>query len=263
MHHYSLDQFGRLPELITQSQQAAANIMQHWQHTRDGMVLLLEPGAKSQANLLLFLMTTSHYLIRLLGTLSVIYMLVILYAWVSRAALWTRSNTLVVIGDVLVNLLITIAFYAQHYFLSKRYLIALSLVLMLWVPYGLDKLLRKSHRRHYRTAFTVAMVWVIAASLGGIFDFGYSKVYICEAGECLANNVPASTPVYANNVQLMYYSHLFGNHLFEKQMQYVNHDMVAGFQFIRYGMRRKCFEHYSDRCRLCRAGNGCLFFRTG
>jgi hypothetical protein len=234
LHHYSLDQFGRLPELMSQAQQATTNIAQHWQHTRDGMVQLLDAGAKSQANLLLFLMMTFHYLILLLSTLSVIYMLIIWYAWVARAALWTRANSVVVISYLLINLLITIVFYGQHYFLSKRYLIALSLVLMLWVPYGLDKLLRKSHRRHYRTAFAVAMVWVTAASLGGIFDFGPSKAYVREAGEWVYKNVPASSSVYANNVQLMYYSHLFGDHIFEKQLQYFNHDMTADNEWRKF-----------------------------
>jgi hypothetical protein len=235
MHpQYSADHLGRLPELMTQAKQGIFNIIDRWQHTRDGLIPLLDAGAKSHANSLLFLVIASDYILRMLGTLSIIYMLIIIYAWISRAALWTRASTLVVSGYVLINLFVTLAFYGQHYFLSKRYLIALSLVLMLWVPYGLDKLLRKSHRPYYRTTFAVAILWVVIASLGGIFNFGHSKTYIRDAGDWLANNVPTTTSLYANNVQLMYYSQHFGMSIFEHQQRYTDRDMTVGKEWKKF-----------------------------
>lgn len=224
----SLEQLGRVQELLVQATQGVSHIFSRWFAVRDGLINhVLDDASAREAGMFASLITIAGYFFNVIGALTPIYALLVLYAWVTRAAFWTRNHTAVVMSYLLINLIITLGFYAQHLFLSKRYLIALSLLFMLWVPYALDKLQRKSHRKYYHAAFTVAMVWVMVAAMGGIFEFGYSKSYIHKAGDWLAENVPKNASVYSNNIQVMYYSHHFDKDLFTKQPAYEATDISA------------------------------------
>jgi hypothetical protein len=73
----------------------------------------------------------------------------------------------------------------------------------------------------------LALFFIILSSLGGIFDFGYSKKYILDAGGWLQQNVPAQARLYSNDYQLMYYSQHFGNEIFSVGRLYSQDDQLA------------------------------------
>jgi hypothetical protein len=50
----------------------------------------------------------------------------------------------------------------------------------------------------------------------------------------LSINVPTYTSLYANNVQLMYYSQHFGSSIFDKQRLYINQDMTVGEEWQKF-----------------------------
>jgi hypothetical protein len=162
------------------------------------------------------------------SNLSYIYSILVVYAWarkklISSPVLWTY---------VLTNVLITSIFLIENMFLSKRYLIALVLTLMIWVPFALEDLLKQWKER--RWPFALAIFLVLASGIGGIFHFGPSKFYIRQAGEWLATNMPEKASLYSNDYQVMYYSHQFGNQIFQLSPQYMNLQTIANQRWKQY-----------------------------
>src|SRR5262249_12863607 len=162
------------------------------------------------ASLVFMMSIIMWYLVRVLTNLSLIYSVLVAYAIRRRLLRLSKSARLILLSYIVTNVLITSLFLAQHLFLSKRYLIALSLVLMLWVPFALDKLIQAWQSKEapaWLMPFVLSLLLI--TSLGGIFDFGYSKAYMRRAGDWLAENVPPTATLYSNDYQIMYYSQHF------------------------------------------------------
>lgn len=166
----------------------------------------------------LFSALLGSYIIQIIFNLSIIYALLVGYAWYKRLLEDERQSHWVLWGYVFVNVLITLPFLVEHLFLSKRYLMALSLVLMIWIPFSLNHLLMQWRQRKSLVMLVFAIV--LLCSVGGIIRFGYSKTYIRDAGLWLAQQVPADKSLYSNDIQLMYYSDHFGNAIFSKAKEY-------------------------------------------
>src|SRR3990167_10721871 len=91
---------------------------------------------------------------------------------------------------------------------------------MLWIPFILDYFIERLQQVRYRIYLSSALMLVFISSLGGIFNFGYSKAYLYNAGNWLATHVPSQVELYTNDYQLMYYSQYFGHTLFTKFLDY-------------------------------------------
>lgn len=227
----SLDKLGRVAEVTQQLQHGWLVMLERYQSTKLALAQhVLTVDSAKDAGLILWLVLLSWYLVNVLANLSCIYALLVVSAWWRKAALFSSQAKLVLCSYLLVNSIITFGFLAERLFLSKRYLIALSLVFMLWVPFALNDFIRQ--RQRWRFALAVLLIFV--TSLGGIFDFGYSKEYIRTAGAWLSANVPANASLYANDYQLMYYSQHYGNSLFEKLPHYAHIDAIAHNQWKQY-----------------------------
>lgn len=203
----TVEKLGRLHEVFDQMQTGIQSMGQRYQTMRTAIiehVLTLE--AARDASVVLVITLITWYLLNVVGNLSWIYSALVGYAWVTRAAKFARPACVVLVAYLLANLFVTSSFFAQHLFLAKRYLIAFTLTLMIWVPYALDRLIEKSTTARYRALAYVAAGLVFISAVGGIFDFGYSKLYIRQAGTWMASNVPANAKLYVNDPQLMYYS---------------------------------------------------------
>lgn len=213
-----LNQLGRLPEISTQIKHGIMMIAERYETTKWGMTnyILFHEKAKN-ADMLLPVVLSVYYLFNIVISLSFIYAVIVFYTLLQRVSGFTRHALLVIGGYLLVNFAVTSVFFLENLFLSKRYLVAVSLILMLFVPFGLNDILQKSNKQfHYRIGLWVISISVFLTSLGGIFDFGYSKSYIGNAGKWIADNVPANASLYVNDYQLMYHAHFFGDDLFDK-----------------------------------------------
>lgn len=160
----------------------------------------------------------SWYLVQVIITLSFVYAALVVYAWCKRCLTIEKSFRYVLWGYIIVNVMVTFAFLIEQLFLSKRYLVALSLVLMIWIPFALKHLLDQWGEKK-RITISV-FVFIILSSLGGIIHLGYSKAYIRQAGEWLARNAPPEAKIYSNDYQVMYYSNHFGDAIFEKRKEF-------------------------------------------
>ncbi len=194
--------FHGVDHLIASYQSSAAALGAH----------VLSVFAAHDAKYVLFLLLVIWYFALVMTNLTIIYGVLVFYAWVKKIPKLSRASTSVLLGYVFVNVLITALFLVENMFLSKRYLIALSLVLMLWVPFALDYLIQHFKQRKWLLPLVVFLIFI--SSLGGFFNFGYSKAYIRQSGEWLAEHANRNARIYSNDPQIMYYSHHFGNDIF-------------------------------------------------
>lgn len=221
----------RLVEIKTQLFSAGSIIFQNL-HSKSivlGQQILGQAGMRD-AMPVLFLTLIIWYIFCVISNLSFIYFLLLIYASRNKLFPWAGFDRFVIFSYVLVNLLVTSVFYAENLFLSKRYLIALSLILMLWVPFALNKLMRNIK------IGIGAVILVLISSLGGIVNFGYSKEYVRDSGAWLAAHVPASAQLYSNNYEVMYYSKHFGSEIFAKWRDFsnleINTDKLSQFDYL-------------------------------
>ncbi len=123
---------------------------------------------------------------------------------------------------------------------------------MLWVPFALDRLIQ-SWQSKETPAWLLPLVLslMVIASLGGIFDFGYSKAYMRRAGDWLAANVPPSATLYSNDYQIMYYSQHFGNDIFQKVKEYNDPSILRegrwkNYDYVALRLDRKALVEKAD-----------------
>ena len=223
----TVNQLGRVSEVGNQLQHGFAMMFETYQSTKAAVAEnVLSHNSMRDAGIVVILLLISWYAVSLVGNVSLIYALLVVYAWFTKAANLSRSALLVVVGYLIVNLAVTFGFFAENQFLAKRYLIAFSLVLMLWVPFALEKLWQSKQLKQ-RVLLWAAAFFIVMTSLGGFFHFGHSKDYIREAGDWLSENIPANAKLYSNDYQVMYYSNHFGSSIFEKLREYNDVTQIA------------------------------------
>lgn len=216
----------RLNEVQFQLLHGFSAAIQHFTDLKAAFVQhIIGPDSAKDAGSILLLMMVCWYLLSAVFNLSLVYSGLVIYAWYKRLLHAEYPVRLVLWGYVLVNVIITAGFLIEHMFLSKRYLIALSLSLMIWVPFALDNLLQQWKARKW--PFLLAIILMVASVTSGILDFGYSKKYIYDAGQWVSKNTPPQASVYSNDYQVMYYTNHFGDALFDKARDYMDINTIA------------------------------------
>ena len=229
------EKLSRVTEVFNQLQHGFTYMLAQYQHTKTALIQhVLTTDAARDAGLVLFLVLITWYLVNILGNLSWIYSFLVIYAWYHHVAQFAREKKLVLNAYLLVNLIITFCFFAQHLFLSKRYLIALSLIFMFWVPFALDQLYRERHHAKQKILLWIVSLAIIISALGGIFDFGHSKAYIRSAGDWVATNIPQQASLYANDYQLMYYTQHFKQTMYQVLNDNVDINHIAHGKWKKY-----------------------------
>lgn len=217
--HASLQQAGRLGDVQFQLVNGFTHTVQHFQVSTAALKQhVLNRYAAQDASMLLFLMLLSSYLVHIVSNLTFVYAALVVYAWCRRMPSLDTSARIIIWSYAAINIAVTAVFFAENMFLSKRYLLALSLTLMLWVPFALDNLAAQWSKRKW--PIVLALFLVIVSGLGGIFEFGHSKKYLRDAGDWLAQNLPRDAKLYSNDYQVMYYSAHFGNDIFTKAREF-------------------------------------------
>jgi len=226
---YSL---GRISEISLQLQEGFAMLSQQMSLMKTAISQhILTHLSLRDANSVVILLLLSWYTVIVVSNISLLYTLLVLYAWFTQAASFTRSSFSVIFAYLFINVGITLIFFAEHQFLAKRYLVALTLIVMLWIPFALEKCIVMTRHRVLKMGL---LVWFSVVAMSGIIPFGYSKRYIHEAGDWLAANVPPTAQLYVNDYQLMYYSRHFGKTIFTKQQVYNDVKTIAQGKWKQY-----------------------------
>jgi hypothetical protein len=109
------------------------------------------------------------------------------------------------------NLLIPAIFLGQQFFISYRYLMPASLVLLLWVPFSIDAIFREWKNRKGILSPNHLLFPVVATVLLIVFVYAFipsrsSKAYITSAGLWLKDNTPPQARIYSNIKRLSFYA---------------------------------------------------------
>jgi hypothetical protein len=233
-HPDYLNQLGRLPEVVRQLHSGLEMMIGKYQSTREAVShAVLTHASMRDAGLVVVLLMLAWYIVNVIGNLSLVYSFLVIYAWFTRAVKFVTPGKLVVASYLFVNVFVTFGFFAENHFLAKRYLIAMSLVLMLWVPFILDYLYT-SKRSLHRILLAVTGMVIVVSGIASLFHFGHSKLYIRQAGDWLATNIPIDAKIYTNDYQLMYYSQHIGKHIFEKYEQFKDVHVIADGRWQAY-----------------------------
>jgi hypothetical protein len=213
---HPVQSFGRLDYLFFQITKGCQMLMRHWHQASTVMgQQVLSVYSARDASLVLMLALGGYYLVSLVDVLTLGYFVLAAYAMVLRLPDKSPGNSQVLWPYVAINFLITVFFLAQNFFLSRRYLMAMALTLMLWVPFAIENLIRQWRVR--RWPVILAVVVIVTCSLGGFIQFGTSKKYLREAGEWLALHTSPNARLYSNDSVLLYYSTHAGNSLFDSR----------------------------------------------
>jgi hypothetical protein len=219
----------RLSEVQFQIMHGFGLVFQHFEAAATGLTThVFSAYEVGNGENVLTLLLIVWYLFKLISCVSLIYTLLIIYAWKNKLLSLKPSAKMVIWGYIFINLAITFLFLAQNMFIAKRYLIALVLTLIIWVPFALDRLIQ------YKKSFVAILILIFITSVSGIVSFGFSKEYIYEAGNWLNNHVSAQEKVYSNDLMIMYYSQHFGNEIFTLAPLYANLNYLSQDKWKQY-----------------------------
>lgn len=212
-----LMQSGRLHELAQYLLTSGSQMIAHFHDAKIALMTHVLPlEAARDAGTAWFFTLVFLYTTNILQNLSWVGAILLGYAWVSRAATWQGNQRAAVWAHVVINFIITSVFFAEHLFLSKRYLIAMTLTLFLWLPFALNQLAKTCLEKWQRFAYVFALFLIVLSSMGVILNRGPSKAYVREAGDWLAVNIPKEASLFVNDGQLMYYARHDGLDMFLK-----------------------------------------------
>jgi hypothetical protein len=231
----ALSKLTRVNELFDQLQHAMTIIGARFIERRQAIASHILPNvAASDAGLILFLTIIGWYLIRLINTLSLGYAFLVAVGIWLRKKYFTDKGRLVLYGYLLVGFSITLLFLAEHFFLSKRYLFALTLLLMLWVPFILDDLIGQYQQIQKRFILMISILLIAISAIGGLGSFGPSKFYVKKAGIWIRQNIPRQASVYSNSIQLMYYSEHFGFDIYKQYDAFKATPLLPNIKYYDY-----------------------------
>lgn len=225
MPHVQPIQLGRIAELKNELQNGWQTLISNYQHVRDVFATqILREDAIRDASSIVLVWFSSWYVIYILSSMSVLYLCCTFFAWIyhqrlrqNTPAIFNTHTIIVLLIYLIINIAITTMFLAQRMFLSKRYVLALGLMCMLWVPFVIDYFMQYNANKKRSVRLIGFAILFAATAVSGIVHFGPSKSYIYQAGKWLAQNVPANASLYTNDPQLNFYSQHFGADVFHQQ----------------------------------------------
>lgn len=223
---------GRLTEIQFQLIHGVTQLVDAFHRSTEALAThVLNSFSMHDAGIIFICMLTGWYLINVFSNVSLIYGLLILYAWWKKIN-FNFSERLAIWAYISINVLITVIFLIENMFLAKRYLIALSLVLMLWVPFALEKFIANWRIRKWPLVLILFLIGIYGVT--GIFSLGYSKKYIRTAGDWLAVHTPTDAKIYSNDLQLLFYARHMGNEIFTQGHAFENLNSIAHGQWQQY-----------------------------
>lgn len=229
------DDTNRASELITQFQNAWSQFSLRFETTKTVLAqqAALGNSIHDVAFVVLFAIAAS-YILNVLSCLSWIFVLVLIYAWHRKVISFAANARLVLLAYIVINVIVTSGFFAEAFFLSQRYVVALTLVLMCWLPFALNHIIQlwPVSQRH-KEMITLTLLAMVITAFTSIVNL-HSKFYLREAGDWLAQNVPANSSLYVNDYQVMYYSHHFGNGIFDKYKAYSDLNSLSKTQWKQF-----------------------------
>jgi hypothetical protein len=219
--HHSIFHYNRLSDLQYEVMHGFRDIGFNFRQGTIDMQHVFNRYAVDDFDVLFILFILLWYVYSLAINLSWAYLPLMFYALQKHCLKLSPANRLAIMSYLMLGILITGLFMFQNLFISKRYLISVSLILLIWLPFALDQIWQKERR-----LAVLILVFISLWGLGSLISFGFSKDYIRQSGDWLAKYAPANAKIYSNDEMVMFYSNHFGNEIIEEGQTYQNVDMI-------------------------------------
>jgi hypothetical protein len=153
------------------------------------------------------------YLKHLLNLLPTLYFLFGVVGLFYLSCIKKQKGMAVVFIFILINLIVSFGALSQWFFLSKRYVLLLAILLLLGAPFSFNELIcRWRNRSGYvfgsRWFFPLVVLWMFIIALSSLVYFGPSKAGAVKAGNWLHDNISPSEVLCQNDGQLNFYANI-------------------------------------------------------
>ena len=134
------------------------------------------------------------------------FLIIMLTGLISRTWKVPPRQSAPLLTAALVNGLIVLGFLIATRFLALRYFMLLCIVLAIFVPLILSRMLTMAQAKHQRFIPKLMGLLLVYCAIDAYFSFGADRGYLREAGDWVAENTPESATLVTNNRLVAYYS---------------------------------------------------------
>jgi len=204
------DQLGRAGEITNQLQSGLVTVIANFVTKRQALAQYVLPDAATHTSLMLISGLIVLYLKWLFITLGMFFVGLTIYA-IKQKLLPTDSFSRKIIHlFIVINVCVTVLFLAQDFFLVNRYVAYLAMVLMVWVPFALERIYLNWQARC--TSFTgkhwfyPTLILLMSVSMLSVMGNGRSQNYIVRAGAWYQQHLVRNARVFTNNNRALFYA---------------------------------------------------------
>ncbi|MCD6045441.1 MAG: hypothetical protein K0R48_604 [Gammaproteobacteria bacterium] len=130
-----------------------------------------------------FSMLIGFFFYKIVTCTEVVYSALAVYGWTKKALILNCREKILWYGLLITQALVLFVFLMNQLFLTSRYTLALSLLIVLWVPFSIEHLYQKSliATRKWRLSFNVALgCFFIFSLLYSFVHIGPTKKYLYD-----------------------------------------------------------------------------------
>lgn len=197
-------------------QQILSGLQMSWHNLHQKALIIqtniINPADKHAHSMLALIAgLIADYLGVLIFTLGLLYSILAAYTMLKKTIPTNLTAKVPLFTFIILNIFLTALFITQNFFVSHRYLLLLSLLLLLTVPFALTKIYTNWKTKTptltgSRWLFPAIVAWMCYIAISAVGHFGTSKAYIVNAGKWLNHNLAPHNILCENNPQLAYFA---------------------------------------------------------
>ncbi len=199
---------GRLQDIYSYITHGIDTVLQNRAHTIDLMEKALKPYyVFIHANQMYFGMIIGFFTYKLVVNTGVIYSGLAVYGWAKKALGLERREKILWYGLILIQIIILFVFLMNNLFLTSRYVLALCLLILLWAPFGIERLYQKAQTltRKWHLSVVVAIGCFFIFSLVDNFSHrGAFPQYLWDTSRWLQQHTSVNDRIAVNDNILLY-----------------------------------------------------------
>lgn len=141
------------------------------------------------------------------------FLIVVIAGLLNRVWRIPRYQSAPLLVVVLINSLIALGFLVTTRFLSTRYVMLLCIVVALFVPLVLSRLILLARNKgNSKITGRLIGLLLLYCAVDAYISFGADRSYLREAGDWVSQNTPETTELLTNNRVFAYYSRRVENY---------------------------------------------------
>jgi hypothetical protein len=207
---YCLQQVGHLHRILIyliHLSSLQALIVMKWSSSIATLRTILTDTGADAAGIFLVGGLAAIFIQTLITTTGIFYTFLIYYALQYHLIPKNQNAQISWYAYLSINSLLLISFLILQFFLSTRYVFFLSYLLLLVVPFSLERIYQHRQTKRSKIILILTTVFLLSLAVDSFYLFGTSKTYIIQAGQWVNQHTPANSQVYSNDPQMAYYSH--------------------------------------------------------